>query len=74
MKTDYHINIFYSSEDGCYVADLPDFEYCSAFGATPEEALAELKRAREAWLEAARKAGDPIPEPRYRPLIYQPLA
>ena len=38
---DYHINIFYSEEDECYVADLPDFEYCSAFGDTPEEAEGE---------------------------------
>jgi predicted RNase H-like HicB family nuclease len=68
--TDYHINIFFSEEDGCYVADLPDFEYCSAFGATAEEALAELRVAKEAWLEAARQKGDPIPEPRYRPLLY----
>ncbi len=57
MLTDYHINIFFSDEDGCYVADLPDFEYCSAFGATPEEALAELRIAKEAWLEAAREKG-----------------
>lgn len=70
MKTDYHINIFFSAEDDCYVADLPDFEFCSAFGHTPEEALAELKVAREAWLTAAREKGDPIPEPKYRPFIY----
>jgi predicted RNase H-like HicB family nuclease len=69
--TDYHINIFYSTEDACYVADIPDLEFCSAFGATPEEALAELRIAREAWLAAARHKGDPIPEPHYRPVIYQ---
>ena len=67
----YHINIFYSHEDGCWLADLPDFEHCSAFGDSPEEALAELQLARETWVEAAKAAGDPIPEPRYRPLIYR---
>jgi predicted RNase H-like HicB family nuclease len=72
MTRDYHINIFYSAEDGCYVADLPDFEHCSALGDTPDEALAELMVAKEAWLASARAAGDPIPEPRYRPLVYQP--
>jgi hypothetical protein len=35
MKRDYHINIFYSAEDGCYVADLPDFEHCSALSDSP---------------------------------------
>ncbi len=69
--TDYHINIFYSEEDGGYIADVPDLDACSAFGNTPEEALAEVARAKAAWLSAAREAGKPVPEPRYRPVIYQ---
>ena len=69
--SDYHINIFYSEEDGGYIADIPDLESCSAFGETAEQALAELERAKAAWLEAARESGKPIPPPRYRPLIYQ---
>jgi len=69
--TDYHINIFSSEENGGYIADIPDLESCSAFGATPEEALAEVERAKTAWLEAACQAGKPIPPPRYRPVIYQ---
>ena len=32
--SDYHINIFYSEEDGGYIADIPDLEGCSAFGAS----------------------------------------
>ena len=69
--SDYHINIFYSEEDGGYIADIPDLQSCSAFGDTPEAALAELEKAKEAWLQAAREAGKPIPPPRYRPAIYQ---
>jgi predicted RNase H-like HicB family nuclease len=46
--TDYHINIFYSEEDGGYIADIPDLEYCSAFGETPAQALAEVERAKAA--------------------------
>jgi len=69
--TDYHINIFYSEEDGGYIADIPDLAHCSAFGDTPEQALTEVEKAKEAWLEAAREAGRPIPTPRYRPVIYQ---
>ena len=49
---DYHINIFYSDEDEGYIADIPDLEACSSFGSTPEEALAELEKAKEAWLGA----------------------
>ncbi|HJR07643.1 MAG TPA: type II toxin-antitoxin system HicB family antitoxin [Pyrinomonadaceae bacterium] len=68
---DYHINIFYSEEDGGYIADIPDLEYCSAFGATPAEALAEVESAKSLWLEVARAEGKPIPTPKYRPAIYQ---
>ncbi len=68
---DFHINIFYSEEDEGYIADIPDLEACSAFGESAAEALAEVQQAKEAWLGAARAAGKPIPEPRYRPAIYQ---
>lgn len=68
---DYHIDIFYSEEDEGYIADIPDLDACSAFGDTPAEALQEVQIARAAWLEAARASGKPVPEPRYRPVIYQ---
>jgi predicted RNase H-like HicB family nuclease len=66
---DYHINIFWSDEDGCYVADIPDLVFCSAFGDTPAEALAELEIARKLWLETARELGTPIPAPAYRAVV-----
>lgn len=69
--SDYHINIFYSEEDGGYIADIPDLAVCSAFGDTPAEALAEVEVAKRLWLEAARAEGKPVPEPRYRPAIYK---
>ena len=69
--SDYHINIFYSDEDGGYIADIPDLDSCSAFGRTADEALAEVERAKSAWIAAARDAGKAVPEPRYRPVIYQ---
>lgn len=63
----YHINVFYSDEDGGYVADIPDLDSCSAFGLTPEQAVAEVEKAKEAWLAAASESGRSIPEPSYRP-------
>ena len=68
---DYHINIFYSDEDEGYIADIPDLEHCSAFGSTPEEALKEVLKAKQAWIEAARAKNKTVPSPRYRPLIYK---
>jgi len=71
---DYHINIFYSEEDGGYIADIPDLVACSAFGETPEEALKEVQKAKELWMQAARAENKPIPAPKYRPVIYQTLS
>jgi predicted RNase H-like HicB family nuclease len=68
---DYHINIFYSEEDEGYIADIPDLDACSAYGASAEEALKQVELAKSAWFEAAKAEGKPIPEPRYRPAIYQ---
>ena len=68
---DYHINVFYSEEDGSYVADIPDLRFCSAFGASPEEAVREVQIAKVAWLKVAKDRGKPIPKPKYRPVIYQ---
>jgi len=68
---DYHINIFYSEEDGGYIADIPDLSCCSAFGESAEVALAEVLRAKEAWIEAAKAEGKPIPPPTFKPVIYQ---
>ncbi len=69
MTPKYHINVFWSDEDRCWIADVPDIKSCSAHGATPDEAVAEVRVALDAWLDVARARGQPIPEPRYRPDI-----
>lgn len=66
----YHINLFYSSEDKAYIADVPDLKYCSAHGLTPEAALREVLVAIDAWIASARAHGRRVPKPRYRPAIY----
>lgn len=63
----YHINVFWSDEDGCWIADVPDLKYCSAHGDTPAEATASIQDAIEGWIETAKQSGIAIPEPRYRP-------
>lgn len=68
---DYHMNIFFSEEDGGYIADIPDLPHCPAFGETPEEALSEVLKAKATWIEAAKAEGKPIPEPVFRPVTYQ---
>ena len=66
----YNINVYWSDEDDCWIADVPDLRPCSAHGDTPEQAAAHVQDAIQGWLEVARDRGFPIPEPRYRPAIY----
>jgi predicted RNase H-like HicB family nuclease len=66
----YHINVFWSAEDECWIADVPDLKPCSAHGDTPSEAMANVRDAIEGWLLVAAERGFPVPEPRYRPAIY----
>lgn len=62
---DYHINVFFSDEDGGYIADIPDLKYCSAFGRTPDEAVREVLIAKKVWIKTALKEGVPVPPPKY---------
>lgn len=68
---DYHINIFYSNEDGGFIADIPDLKNCSAFGTTPEQALKEALKAKQAWIAAAKANKISVPKPTYVPIIYK---
>ena len=64
--TSYPIEVYWSAEDGAWIADVPDLAYCTAHGPTPHEAVAEVEDAVAAWLEAAAATGRPIPEPSLR--------
>jgi predicted RNase H-like HicB family nuclease len=62
----YLVEVFWSDEDGGYIALVPDLPGCSAFGATPEAAVHEIGAATLAWIAACRAPGDPVPEPTAR--------
>ena len=59
--SDYHINIFWSDEDGGYIADIPDLEACSAFGATVEEAGFDSRVTADGVREIMDRAVDLAP-------------
>lgn len=59
----YPAHVFWSDEDNGFIALAPDLPGCSAFGESKLAALTELEDAIEAWIAAAKTAGNPIPEP-----------
>jgi antitoxin HicB len=59
----YPKHVFWSDEDEGFIALAPDLAGASAFGETEAEAVAELDQAIDAWVEAARAAGNAVPAP-----------
>jgi predicted RNase H-like HicB family nuclease len=68
MPHKYELVVFWSSEDDAFVVEVPDLPGCMAHGTTPTEAVAEVERAIELWIETARELGRRVPEPRTRAL------
>ena len=64
MIEKYDVEIFYSEEDKCYIATVPELEGCSAFGNSRDEALKEVQKAMKLWIDSADEHGDNIPIPR----------
>ena len=60
----YEVIIYWSSQDGVFVAEAPELPGCAAHGDTQAVALEHIGQAMELWLETAREFGDPIPEPK----------
>ena len=48
-------------EDGMYVAKVPDLLGCATEGKTRKELMKNVKEAIQAYLEALKKHGDPVP-------------
>jgi predicted RNase H-like HicB family nuclease len=59
----YSVQIVWSGEDLAYLATVPELPGCRADGATPEEALANVRLIAAEWVETARDAKREIPKP-----------
>jgi predicted RNase H-like HicB family nuclease len=60
----YEICIYWSDEDECYLAEMPELAGCMADGATREEAIHNIEIVADQWIATARSLGRPIPEPK----------
>ena len=63
----YPVLIELSREDGGgFLASVPDLPGCMSDGETPEEALANVRDAVDAWIEEAHALGRAVPVPSRR--------
>ncbi len=69
MNFKYEIIIFWSKEDNLFIAEVPELAGCMADGNSYAEALKNVEKVIEEWLETAKALNRPIPEPKGR-LVY----
>ena len=65
----YEIILYWSNEDECFIAEVPELPGCVAHGDTQQSALASINDAMTLWLETAREKNQSIPEPKGRRLM-----
>ncbi len=65
----YEVILYWSEDDGAYIAEVPELPGCMADGETRTQALLAAERVIGEWVETARKLGRDIPEPKGR-LLY----
>jgi antitoxin HicB len=56
-------------DGGGFLATVPDLPGCMSDGATPQEALDNVRDAIAMWFEVAAELGRPIPRPTPRAAI-----
>ena len=66
----YELIIYWSREDGAYIAEVPELPGCMAHGGTYEEAVSNVQEAIKLWIDASIEFGEPVPEPKGDRLIF----
>lgn len=62
----YEILIYWSEDDGAFIAEVPELPGCAADGGTYKEALENAEVVIKEWMETAKDLGRAIPEARGR--------
>ncbi len=62
----YEIIIYWSDEDGSFIAEVPELPGCMADGKTHQEALSNAEIIISEWIETAKELGREIPQPKGR--------
>ena len=66
MGSRYEIIIFWSEEDGAFIAEVPELPGCMSDGQTYQEALSNAQTIIQEWIVTAKEQGRTVPEPRGR--------
>jgi predicted RNase H-like HicB family nuclease len=62
--------MYWSADDNAFVAEVPELPGCMAHGSTHARALKSIQEAIDLWVDTAREAGQDVPEPKGRRLVF----
>ena len=60
----YEVIVYWSEDDGAYIAELPELPGCMADGSTYEEAIRNAQVVIAEWIETAKELGREVPVPK----------
>lgn len=60
----YEIVLYWSEEDGLYIAEVPELPGCVSDGASYQSALENVATVIDEWIETAKELGRSVPPPR----------
>ena len=63
MQSRYEIVIYWSDEDSCFLAEVPELSGCMADGSSYQEAVSNVEVVIDEWLTTATELGRRIPGP-----------
>ncbi len=64
MAIKYEIIIYWSEEDNCFIAEMPELPGCMADGKTYDECIKNIEVIASEWIETAKEIGREIPKPK----------
>ena len=64
MTSKYEIIIYWSNDDNCFIAEVPELAGCMADGNSYAEALGNAQMVIDEWIETAQSLNRTIPIPK----------
>jgi predicted RNase H-like HicB family nuclease len=62
----YEVIIYWSREDGAFIAEVPELPGCAADGKSYRDALSNVEVVIQEWIETAKELGRTVPAPKGR--------
>ncbi len=60
----YEVIIYWSKDDNCFIAEVPELPGCLADGETYTTAINNVQVIMKEWIDTAKSLGRNIPEPK----------